>query len=179
MKSTAPAVLTWAMWIRVSAESARAISRAVMASSLARSMPGTPSSAETVPLCMMPPFISSKSSQWEMVSRPFCSAETIPSRMSRAEGTGFPSSDTATAPAAFRAAMSVRVSPCIPLVMAATGYTWALADAAFSKIYWSTSGESATGLVLGMQATAVTPPAAAASHPVRMSSLWVKPGSRR
>ena len=46
-------------------------------------------------------------------------------------------------------------------------------------MYRSTSGESATGFVLGMQATEVTPPAAAASQPVRMSSLWVKPGSRR
>ncbi len=112
-----------------------------------------------------------------MTHRPCSCASRSVSSIRRLFGTGRPSSLTATAPASRSAARSVRCSPRSPQVIAATGQTRAFAAFARPRISATTSGLSQAGLVLGMQATAVKPPAAA--QPVKISSLWVKPGSRR
>src|SRR5262245_12819034 len=101
-------------------------------------------------------------------------------RMSSAVDTGLPSSVIATQPAAFSSAMSASCSPFWPRDTAPIGYTRArLASAAFLRMYSVTPALSFTGAVLGMQATAVNPPATAAAVPVATVSLCSCPGSRR
>src|SRR5215470_5656268 len=101
-------------------------------------------------------------------------------RMSSAVDTGLPSSVIATQPAAFSSAMSASCSPFWPRDTAPIGYTRArFASAAFLRMYSVTPALSLTGAVLGMQATAVNPPATAAAVPVATVSLCSCPGSRR
>jgi hypothetical protein len=87
--------------------------------------------------------------------------------------TGRPSSEKAAAPASFRSQNSERIFPSRFRVIDATGWTRAFPQAAASRRMNSvTERLSLTGSVLAMQATAVKPPAAAASQPVRMVSLY-------
>src|SRR5690349_14870395 len=93
---------------------------------------------------------------------------------------GLPSSETATMPASFMAAISARASPSLATLAAPMGHTWTLAATfARSRMKRVTLALSLTGLVLGMQQTAVNPPRAAASVPVAMVSEDSWPGSRR
>ncbi len=102
------------------------------------------------------------------------------SRMRLASWTGTPSSERATAPASFRAWASVRASPRSPMDTAPMGHTRTPQHSpARSRTQRTCSGLSITGRVLGMQATEVKPPRAAAAVPLAMSSLYSKPGSRR
>ena len=97
-----------------------------------------------------------------------------------AVATGRPSSVTATQPAALSSAMSASSSPFCPRETAPIGYTRArFAAAAFCRISCVTPALSFTGLVFGMQATAVKPPATAAATPVATVSLCSCPGSRK
>src|SRR5688500_4460946 len=76
--------------------------------------------------------------------------------------------------------MSASSSPFDPLDTAPIGYTRARpASAAFDRISVVTLALSLTGAVLGMQATAVNPPATADAVPVATVSLCSWPGSRR
>ena len=103
------------------------------------------------------------------------------SRMRVALMMGTPSSESAAAPAVFKAAKSFNFSPFCPAVTAVMGRTRTPDPtvSARSSTYCTSSGVSTTGLVLGIQAMAVKPPAAAAAVPVWMSSFSVCPGSRR
>src|ERR1700719_518622 len=93
---------------------------------------------------------------------------------------GLPSSDTATIPASFIAAISAMFSPLLPTDAAPIGQTRTLpVDLARSTINRVTEALSFTGLVLGMQHTAVKPPRAAARVPVSMLSEDSWPGSRK
>src|ERR1700730_896892 len=93
---------------------------------------------------------------------------------------GLPSSDTATIPASFIAAISAMFSPLLPTDAAPIGHTRTLpVDFARSTINRVTEALSFTGLVLGMQHTAVKPPRAAARVPVSMLSEDSWPGSRK
>src|ERR1700688_3333903 len=75
---------------------------------------------------------------------------------------GLPSSDTATIPASFIAAISAIFSPLLPTDAAPIGQTRTLpVDFARSTINRVIEALSFTGLVLGMQHTAVKPPRAA------------------
>ena len=171
MRATLPLVLTWQMCTAASMEAAAAISLAVPQSSAAAGMPGSPSSRARGPSFIFPPRARSMSSQWAVRVRPnFCAFSKASSRQ-RELPTGTPSSLMAMAPAAFRASRSVSSSPCIPLVTQAAVYTAASAEAAFSNRARTPSGLSMGGLVLGMASRLVTPPAAAARHPVNTSSL--------
>ena len=69
------------------------------------------------------------------------------------------------------AAKSLIASPLELRVAAATGKTRMAAPRSGACIQRVISGESFTGRVLGMAATAVKPPAAAAAVPVAMVSL--------
>jgi len=60
---TAPAELTWQMWTEVPTYSAIRMSRMTMMSSEMVGIPGMPSSVETSPSFMRPPFESCQSSQ--------------------------------------------------------------------------------------------------------------------
>jgi hypothetical protein len=84
-----------------------------------------------------------------------------------------PSSDSATAPASFMSPISARVSPFCPFVTAPIGYTRTTPHArACLRINSVTEPVSLTGFVLAMQATEVTPPAAAARLPLAIVSLY-------
>ncbi len=86
----------------------------------------------------------------------------------------------ATMPASFISPTSASDSPLSPLEMAPTGCTrTAPTSRARRTIRSVTERQSLTGLVLGMQQMVVNPPAAAASVPEAMSSLYSWPGSRR
>src|SRR5712664_2584035 len=101
-------------------------------------------------------------------------------RASFAVAIGFPSSDTATIPASFIAAISAIASPLLPTDAAPIGHTRTLPPTfARSKINRVTDALSFTGFVFGMQQTAVNPPRAAARVPVSMVSEDSCPGSRR
>ncbi len=128
---------------------------------------------------MSPPSARSKSSQWAVNTNPSFSAFARPSSRHRELCTGLPSSLTATAPAAFSAAISVHSRPSIPFVTQAAVYTLAQALPARSKRSATSSGLSMGGVVFGMANRLVTPPAAAARQAEYTSSLWVCPGSRR
>ena len=84
---------------------------------------------------------------------------------------GLPSSVTATAPAALSDPYSVSASPIDPRVAAAMGKTRIAATRSGACIQRVVSGESFTGIVLGMAQTVVNPPAAAAAVPVAIVSL--------
>src|ERR1700674_1189680 len=93
---------------------------------------------------------------------------------------GLPSSDTATIPASFIAAISAMFSPLLPTDAAPIGHTRTLpVDFARSTINLVTEALSFTGFVFGMQHTAVKPPRAAARVPVSMLSEDSWPGSRK
>src|SRR5436309_2518254 len=101
-------------------------------------------------------------------------------RMSSTAAPGRPWSVIATQPAFFSSAMSASCSPFCPRDTAPIGYTRArFASAAFFSMYSVTPALSLTGVVFGMQATAVKPPATAAAVPVATVSLCSWPGSRR
>src|ERR1700682_6409648 len=93
---------------------------------------------------------------------------------------GRPSSETATMPACFIAAISESDSPLLPIDAAPIGHTRTLETAAArSRIERVTDTLSFTGRVLGIGHTAVNPPRAAARVPVSMVSEDSPPGSRR
>src|SRR5712692_11906245 len=93
---------------------------------------------------------------------------------------GRPSSDTATMPAPFIAAISASASPLLPADAAPMGQTRTPeASAARSRIARVTEALSFTGRVLGIGHTAVNPPRAAARVPVSIVSEDSPPGSRR
>src|SRR6266481_4193168 len=101
-------------------------------------------------------------------------------RASLAVAIGFPSSLTATIPACCIAAISAIASPSLPALAAPMGQTRTLAHVfARSRMNRVTLALSFTGLVFGMQQTAVNPPRAAAFVPVSMVSEDSCPGSRR
>src|SRR6266436_1098107 len=101
-------------------------------------------------------------------------------RTSLAVAMGLPSSLTATIPACFIAAISAIASPLLATLAAPMGHTRTLAAAfARSRMKRVTLALSFTGLVLGMQQTAVKPPRAAAFVPVSIVSEDSCPGSRR
>src|SRR5215471_14315600 len=101
-------------------------------------------------------------------------------RASLALAMGRPSSETATMPASRIAPISLMASPLLPTLAAPMGHTrtWprALARSTIKRVM---EALSLTGLVLGMQQTAVKPPRAAALVPVSMVSEFSWPGSRR
>src|SRR5487761_192020 len=73
---------------------------------------------------------------------------------------GWPSSETATMPACFMAAISAMASPLLPTLAAPMGQTRTLAVAlARSRMKRVTLALSLTGLVFGMQQTGGEPPA--------------------
>src|SRR5258708_19532531 len=83
----------------------------------------------------------------------------------------FPSPETATIPASFIAAISAMASPLLPTEAAPIGHTRTLPPAfARSKINRVTDALSFTGLVFGIQQTAVNPPPAAPRAPVSLVS---------
>src|SRR5260221_642216 len=93
---------------------------------------------------------------------------------------GLPSSETATMPASFIAAISAIASPWLPTLAAPIGHTRvAPAVRALSKINRVIDALSCTGLVFGMQHTAVNPPRAADFVPDSMVSEDSWPGSRK
>src|SRR6266850_3460282 len=101
-------------------------------------------------------------------------------RASFAVAIGFPSSETATIPASFIAAISAIASPLLPTDAAPIGHTRTLPPAfARSTMNRVTEALSFTGFVFGMQQTAVNPPRAAARVPVSMVSEDSCPGSRK
>src|SRR6188508_162171 len=101
-------------------------------------------------------------------------------RSSSAVAVGWPSSVIATHPAAFSSPMSASSSPFCPFDTAPMGYTRASpAAAALARISDVTVALSLTGLVFGMHATAVNPPATADAVPLATVSLCSCPGSRR
>src|SRR5712671_4653787 len=93
---------------------------------------------------------------------------------------GCPSSETATIPACFIAAISDNASPLLPIEAAPIGHTRTLETAAArSMMDRVTETLSFTGRVLGIGHTAVNPPRAAARVPVSIVSEDSPPGSRR
>ena len=172
-------VLTWQMCIGTLYAAASAISLAVPVSSAAAGIPLTPSFWLTSPSFIFPPSAKYKSSQWATTHILFFGAFIIACAIYFVFSTGLPSSDRAITPAFERASISVGSILLSPLVTAAAIYTLALAFAALFLIYSTTSVLSTTGFVLGIASRLVTPPAAAALHPVIMSSFSVKPGSRK
>src|SRR5882724_3158592 len=93
---------------------------------------------------------------------------------------GCPSSETATIPACFIAAISDNASPLLPIEAAPIGHTRTLETAAArSMMDRVTETLSFTGRVLGIGQTAVNPPRAAARVPVSIVSEDSPPGSRR
>ena len=83
-------------------------------------------------------------------------------------------------PACFMAAISASDSPKLPREHAPIGHTRTVASAfARSMMNRVTLALSFTGLVLGMQQTAVKPPRAAERVPVSIVSEFSCPGSRR
>ena len=143
-------------------------------------MPLRPSLVEVIPSFMQPWSERSGSSAWEIINASKLRAYSRASRMTEAFLTGTPSSEKATAPALSRSKNSVSPWPFWPVVTAATGRTWQLpASLALSRINRVMPSLSFGGEVLGMQATLVKPPAAAALVPVSMVSLYSWPGSLR
>ena len=91
-----------------------------------------------------------------------------------------PSSVIAMTPAFLSWPVGASCSPFIPTVRQPVGYTWTTASrSTLSMMRWMVPALSQTGLVFGMHTTVVKPPAAAASVPLRISSLCVWPGSRK
>ncbi len=147
-------------------------SRMTMISSAMAGRPSIHSWRETLPSFTARLATMEVSSQWHRTGSSSRLAWMRASRIRLALSTLHPSSDRAMAPAFFRASASVSSPPCSPTDTAPMGYTWTpQAWDAFSRIYWICSGVSTVGLVFAMQATAVTPPRAAAAVPVKISSL--------
>src|SRR5439155_11878793 len=146
----------------------------------ASGIPLIPRRVEVQPSCMTPsPFRSGSSACW-ITGTPRRRVSSSARRMISAFRTGFPSSDAATAPASTRSSISVSVSPIWPRVTAATGKTRACPDSRARRITYSIRGRSSSGgTVLGMHATAVKPPRAAARVPVSIVSFSSWPGSRK
>ena len=120
---------------------------------------------------MLAPCVMRVSSACWMTLSPTRAAAARVSRMMPSLRMGWPSSVTATAPADLSAAKSLSASPFEPRVAAAMGKTRMAAPRSGACIQRVISGESFTGMVLGMAATEVNPPAAAAAVPVAMVSL--------
>lgn len=178
--ATEPAVDRCAAWYRAPVSPARIRSRASITSSADEGWAASPVQAELIPSCIAARRLSESSSQWLMTGRPKVDAYSRARRMIPALAMGCPSSLTATAPASRSSAISVRALPSNPRVTAATGCTRAVpASAARCRMRSVTARLSLGGTVLGMQHTAVNPPATAAAAPDRMSSLYSSPGSRR
>src|SRR6188768_2197374 len=115
-----------------------------------------------------------------MTGMPNMPAYSIARRSNSAVATGCPSSVMATQPAFFSSAISASKSPFDPRETAPMGYTRARpAAAALARMYAVTFASSLTGVVFGMHATAVNPPATAEAVPVATVSLCSCPGSRR
>ena len=62
--STLPALETCMMWIRPPVASASEMSRPAITSSAAAGIPGSPSTSDTSPSCITPPWVSSRTSAW-------------------------------------------------------------------------------------------------------------------
>src|SRR4029077_17103492 len=91
-----------------------------------------------------------------------------------------PSSLTPTTPAFAREPIGASSSPARFFEIAPAGKIFTHATrAARSLIHAIVLGLSAAGEVFGMQTIVVTPPAAAASAPDSIVSLWLNPGSAR
>src|SRR5688500_10236191 len=156
------------------------MSRPAVLASATPGMPRKPSEAATGPSCAQPSALSDGSSQCSIIGMSNMLVYSSARRARMAVATGTPSSVTATQPASFNSAMSASSSPFCPRETAPIGYTRASpASAAFCKISFVTPALSLTGLVLGMHATAVNPPATAAATPVATVSLCSCPGSRK
>src|SRR2546426_810839 len=94
--------------------------------------------------------------------------------------TGWPSSDTATAPDRTMSPISASSTPRPPLLTQPIGKTFtAPLRRASATMYSVTDRPSFQGSVFGMHATDVKPPAAAARVPLSIDSLCSCPGSRR
>ena len=92
---------------------------------------------------------------------------------------GMPSSVKPTAPPDTSASMSVSSFPAIPFVTVAQVYIFASVCFPLSMTYASVSMLSTAGFVFAINTTLVKPPLSAAFAPVSISSLCVKPGSRK
>ncbi len=162
-----PRVEMWAMCTRPPVRAASRTSRSTMISSASAGMPRRPRAVDTAPSCMTPPAARVGSSQWSMTGMPKIRQYSSARRMSSAEWTGRPSSETATQPDSTRSPISASSSPAIPLLTQPMGWTRTTPRRAASCTMNSvTDWSSLTGEVLGMAATAVKPPAAAARVPV-------------
>ena len=75
--------------------------------------------------------------------------------------------------------MSVSSFPAIPFVTVAQVYTFRPVFFPFSMTYSSVSALSTAGFVFAISTTLVKPPLSAAWAPDSISSLYVKPGSRK
>ena len=128
---------------------------------------------------MLAPCVMRVSSACWITVSPTRAAAARVSRIMLSFRIGLPSSVTATAPADLSAAKSLIASPFDPRVAAAMGKTRTCAPRSGACIQRVISGESFTGVVFGIAATLVNPPAAAAAVPVAMVSLYPWPGSRR
>ena len=169
-----------AIWMRPDVSSATDTSRSTMIDSAAPGIPFKPSMAAVGPSCATPSPFSDGSSQWSITGMLNIDAYSSARRISRAVSTGRPSSVMATHPAFTRSPISVSCVPFEPIETAPMGNTRArLASAARFKMNSVTDAESLTGVVLGIHATAVNPPATADAVPVATVSLCSWPGSRR
>ena len=154
-------------------------SLAISTSSETVGAPATPVSFETAPWLTPELPMRSGSSSWKLMGTRSAAARRMASVTRRTSLIGIPSSVKPTAPRAFRPSMSVSSFPCKPFVTAAVFKTWIGSRSARFLRSESVSSLSTAGFVFAMQITVVYPPAAALAAPVSMSSLYVKPGSRK
>ena len=179
MMSTLPAVETWQMWTGAPVSSASMASRMTISSSAMEGLPSSHSWRDTAPSFTARPADMVNSSQWHRMGSSSLRARIRASRMRPALTMPRLSSDRATAPAFFRASLSVSSSPSRPRVTVPTGRTLAGQGAERVNISAIRSGLSSGGVVSPMQASVVTPPRTAAAVPEDRSSRSVWPGSRR
>ena len=169
----------WHTWTCPPVNSASSASRAIMASSASPGMPGSPRRVATAPSFMWPWGFSVRSSSWPRMGRPSVRAYSRAWRIRPPCWTGLPSSENATAPPSAMSAISASSSPRRPFETVPMGYTSTASPSARFLTNSTTSRVAMGGSVLGMQATAVNPPQAAARAPVWMVSLCSWPGSRK
>src|SRR5258708_4020041 len=168
------------MCSRAPVSSVNGTSRATQTDSAAAGIPRNPSRFDVTPSRITAPAASETSSECSITGRSSDRQYSITWRVSRAVAIGFPSSETATMPASFIAAISAIASPWLPTLAAPIGHTRvAPAVRALSKINRVIDALSCTGLVFGMQHTAVNPPRAADFVPDSMVSEDSWPGSRK
>ena len=155
-------------------------SRATASDSVAAGIPRRPSRTDCFPSRITAPANSELSSQWSITGKSSARQYSITCRKSFAVAMGRPSSETATIPACFIAAISASASPLLPIDAAPIGHTrTGDTAAARSRIERVTDALSFTGRVFGIGHTAVNPPRAAARVPVSIVSEDSPPGSRR